>query len=830
MTTGAAPGVLRPFLASCQKFSAPPMAERSTLGSGMMALFRFSSSAAPDRDMPLPVYRALIVSLFESAARNGANVLAYALLGLFMMLCADAVAIKASSALLLAASVLRIAVEISCWRRIRDAAAPLSSTEEVQASERRYIAATGPFAVTLALVQGFVLVLPGGEPFRQIVVAAGLIFLVSAPGRACGSPRAVALQSGVIISSFCAAMAANGGAISWFAILMSLALMRHLRDTTRSLHGTMVSMLLARRAAEDVAERFDTALNNMARGLVMLDRDGRVLVANQIFSDLFGLPAAAVDLPVEALIETYVAPRVIGDTAPAALAEFFAGAGSSEDQWRLVDGRILAFSRQPMAEGSVITVADVTAEHEAEQNIQRMARFDPVTGLPNRAYLGEMLDRTIGAAAGGDGFSLLSVDLDRFKEVNDAYGHHVGDLLLAEAAARMRDVIGARGFVARFGGDEFVILLEAARRATVAKIGACVVRAVSAPYEIEGKSVRIGASAGAAIFPEDAHDHDATSLLKAADMALYDAKASGRGAVKFFVEDMALAVRRRRQLGVALRDALANAELSLAYQPIVALKDGRATAVEALLRWTHPGFGVVSPAEFIPIAEETGVIVEIGAYALDRACRDALNWPAHVRIAVNLSAAQFDRGDLEATVREALARTGLPAERLELEITESILVGNHAEVMTKLNRLHALGVHIALDDFGTGYSSLSYLNDFTFDKVKVDQSFVRDVTLPRNSKAVSIIRAVNAIGADLNMTVVAEGVETAEQLQALRALGVSGAQGYYFSQPAPADEIGLILLKEMADSLVDPMARRARRGPRAKAGKPDEKTRPRGSG
>ncbi|MCW2282893.1 diguanylate cyclase (GGDEF)-like protein [Rhodoblastus acidophilus] len=766
----------------------------------MSAFFRFSSNLGRDRDLPPPVYRALIVSLFEGAARNAANVSAYALLGAFIMLRAEDSAIRVSSGLLMAASVFRATVELSCWRTISDRRADaLATTGQVEAEEMRYIWGAGLFSAALALVQGLVLVLPGGEPFRLLVVAAVLIFLVSSPARSCGSPRAVLLQTSVISLGFCAAMLLTGGANAYLSIALSLVLFRHLRDTTRSLHGTMVSMLLARSRAEDAAQKLDTALNNMAQGLLMIDRGQRVQVSNQIFAEMFDLPGTPIGLGVRRLVGALIAPRLTGDHARAALIEFFDGDGGSEGQWRLTDGRILAFSRQIAAQGAVITVADVTAEHEAEQNIQRMARFDPVTGLANRAFLAEMLDKTIATAAGGDGFALMSIDLDRFKEVNDAHGHHVGDLLLTEAASRMREVIGARGFVARFGGDEFVVLLEAARRETVTKIGAALVRALGAPCQIEGKTVRIGASIGAAIFPDDAPDAKASTLLKAADMALYDAKASGRGAVKFFVEDMAVAVRRRRRLGAALRDALGQNQLTLAYQPIVDLNGGRVMAVEALLRWTHPEFGAVSPAEFIPIAEEIGAIIEIGAYVLESACRDALAWPADVRIAVNLSALQFDGGDLEATVRGALERTGLAPERLELEITESILIGNHVEVLHKLNRLHALGVHIALDDFGTGYSSLSYLNDFTFDKVKVDQSFIRDMTSARNSKAVSIIRAVNAIGADLNMTVVAEGVETAQQLSTLRALGVSGAQGFYFSRPAPAQEIGVMLLKEIAE-------------------------------
>ena len=578
---------------------------------------------------------------------------------------------------------------------------------------------------------------------------------------------------------------------------MALMVLRHMRDMTKNLHGEQVSMLMARRDAEDVADKFDTALNNMTRGLVMIDRDDRVQVANRQFAEIFGLVAPPVDLPVRPLIDKFIAPLIDQMETVKALHDFFTGRAGTSRELRLADGRILALTRQPMPQGAVITAADVTAEHAAEENIRRMARFDQVSGLPNRASFSERLAAALAPGAESPRFSLLSVDLDHFKEVNDSHGHQVGDLLLAMVAARLLTVAEA-GFVARIGGDEFAVLAPTADRARIGEIGSAIVHALSQPFEIEAGIVRIGASVGVAVYPDDAENGAAESLIKAADMALYGAKAIGRGAVKFFAGEMAHSIRRRRELGEKLRGAVARGEMSLTYQPIVDVADRSVMAVEALLRWTHPEFGAVAPGEFVPIAEENATIVEIGGFVLRQACRDAMAWPDSVGVAVNLSALQFERGDLVAAVRRALAESGLPARRLELEITESILICNHQTAFAILDKLRALGVHIALDDFGTGYSSLSYLNDFPFDKVKIDKSFVRDIDTTKSAKPASIIRAVNAIGRDLSMCVVVEGVETQDQLAAIRALGVGAAQGALFSCPLPAEDLAVYLLKQMA--------------------------------
>ena len=765
----------------------------------MFAMFCFSSRDEPDTALPPPVYRALIESLFKGAAANSANVLAYILLAVYQCRRAADQHVVAASILIVVAGFVRIFVERGQHRLfLEHDGRGLATVASIRRSELRYLAVMAAFALALGSLQFFVLMDDDIGADRLMTLSACVAFLVSSPARCSGSPRIVAVQAWLIVLPFAAAMIVIGGAGSYLGLALAALILRHMRAMTKTLHGTQVSMLLARRGAEDVADKFDTALNNMTSGLVMIDRQSRIQVANWQFADIFGLSAPPVDLHVWRLIDRFIAPLIEQDEAAAMVRGFFDGDGDDNCELRLADGRILALSRQPMPQGAVVTVADVTAEHAAEEYVRRMARYDPVCGLPNRANFAEKLATALASDRENAHFCLLSIDLDRFKEVNDSHGHQVGDQLLAMAGERLR-AAAEPGFVARFGGDEFSVLLPTANLKRIEEIGAAIIRALSQPFEIDARIVRIGASVGAAIYPDDAADDAPESLIKAADMALYGAKAAGRGAMKFFAEEMAHAVRRRRQLGEELRKAVARGEMSLVYQPIVDIADESVTAVEALLRWTHPEFGAVGPGEFVPVAEENATIVEIGDFVLRQACRDALSWPDSVRVAVNLSALQFERGDLVATVTAALAESGLPAYRLELEITETILICNHETVLTTLNRLHGLGVHVALDDFGTGYSSLSYLNDFAFDKVKVDQSFVRAIGAPDNAKAASIIRAVNAIGRDLRMGVVVEGIETQDQLSAIQALGVRGAQGYFFSRPVPAADIGVYLLKRMAE-------------------------------
>jgi diguanylate cyclase (GGDEF)-like protein/PAS domain S-box-containing protein len=453
--------------------------------------------------------------------------------------------------------------------------------------------------------------------------------------------------------------------------------------------------------------------------------------------------------------------------------------------------KIALLNAEGQAEYLLGVSEDIAERKRAEAQIARLAHYDPLTELPNRVlfqkHLSEALARRVRT---GDHLAVHFIDLDRFKTVNDTLGHPLGDALLRVAAERLRGCVREGDTVARLGGDEFAVVQTGLKDMTGAtRLASRIVEAMSAPFDLQGHHVVIGASVGVAAAPSDGEDAD--ELLKKADMALYRAKADGRGAFHFFERAMDEQLQARRALELDLRRALQAGEFELFYQPLYNLGDERVTGCEALLRWRHPDRGMVSPADFIPLAEEIGLIVPLGEWVLRTACAEAAKWPDHVRLAVNLSPAQFrDRG-LVRTVVSALAASGLPAQRLELEITESVLLQDNQANMQMLHDLKALGVRISMDDFGTGYSSLSYLRSFPFDKIKIDQTFVRDIL--EDSDAMAIIKAVLDLGASMGIVTTAEGVETLEQLNALRSQGCAEIQGYYISRPAPAAEIAKML-------------------------------------
>jgi diguanylate cyclase (GGDEF)-like protein len=386
----------------------------------------------------------------------------------------------------------------------------------------------------------------------------------------------------------------------------------------------------------------------------------------------------------------------------------------------------------------------------------------------------------------GKSVATLCIDLDNFKSVNDALGHPCGDHLLQCVAQRLRAALRAEDTAARLGGDEFaVVQTDIQDPAEVSALARRLLEDLSEPYDIMGHQVLIGASIGIAMAPGDGIDAD--KLLKSADLALYRAKADGKGAFRFFESEMDARVQARRHLEMELRAAMLANKLEVNYQPLVNLESGQISGFEALVRWPHPERGFVPPAEFIPVAEETGLITALGAYVLRRACTDAVKWPNHVKLAVNLSALQFRTGNLFALVKQTLEETGLSPKRLELEITESLLLDKVDQVMATLHALRALGIHISMDDFGTGYSSLSYLRKFPFDKIKIDQSFVRN--LADNADSQAIVRAILSLGSSLGITITAEGVETEAELDHLKLEGCNEGQGYLFSKARPQTEV-----------------------------------------
>ena len=452
------------------------------------------------------------------------------------------------------------------------------------------------------------------------------------------------------------------------------------------------------------------------------------------------------------------------------------------------DHRVIEIEIHPVVEqGWAITLDDISLRRTAEANAARLARLDPLTELPNRLLLRERVDEALSRLARtGEPFSLLLIDLDRFKPVNDTLGHPVGDRLLQKVAERLLATVRPTDTVARLGGDEFIVLQTATVSASAAEtLARRVVDLIGRTYVVDGNLLTIGASVGIARAPQDASAVD--SLLKCADLALYRAKVDGRSTFRFFEPEMDRRMQARRRLELDMRQALARREFQLHYQPQLNLVANALVGCEALIRWMHPAQGQISPADFIPLAEEIGLIVPIGEWVIRQACRDAMSWPVPLSVAVNVSPAQFKSERLIETVVSALAYAGLPASRLEIEITEGVLLQENERTLATLHRLRDLGIRVSMDDFGTGYSSLSYLRSFPFDKIKIDRSFVTGMADSPDGTA--IIRAISGLGASLGMTTVAEGVETPEQLRRIREEGCTDVQGYLVSRPVPAAEL-----------------------------------------
>src|SRR6516165_7097771 len=416
-----------------------------------------------------------------------------------------------------------------------------------------------------------------------------------------------------------------------------------------------------------------------------------------------------------------------------------------------------------------------------------MAHHDGLTNLPNRELYQERLKQALESGEGGNKrVAVLCVDLDLFKNVNDSHGHPVGDRRLKLVAERLRGQVRGNNLAARLGGDEFAVILPSDVSPNEASdFAARLIKVLSAPYDIDGNEVVIGASIGIALSPGDGSTSE--ELMRNADLALYRAKEDGGAVHRFFEREMDRQVQKRRDMELDLRRAFANGEFELHYQPLVDIATDRISGFESLLRWRHPEKGMISPAEFVPVAEDIGLIVSLGEWVLREACSEAVKWPADIKVADNLSPVQFRSRNLVQVVISALAQSGLSPGRLELEITESVFLAETETNLAILHQLRELGVSISMDDFGTGYSSLSYLRSFPFDKIKIDRSFVKD--LAKRSDSVAIVRAISGLGRSLNIITTAEGVETMDQLDWLRAEGCNEVQGFLFSAARPASEI-----------------------------------------
>ena len=567
---------------------------------------------------------------------------------------------------------------------------------------------------------------------------------------------------------------------------------------------TTYSDITTRRNSEDALRKreqelteqndwFNAALDNMSEGLCMYDADRRLLVANKRFVEVYDLPEAIAE-PGTTFDELLHLLYDRGDMRGVGRQEFIEqtrGLAAIKQPvtkiMNLSNGKTIAINHQPMAKGGwVSTHEDITEFQRVQARVAHMAHHDELTGLPNRTLLRARMDEAVPLLNLDKSFAVLCLDLDRFKNVNDTIGHSAGDKLLQATASRLQECAGENDTISRLGGDEFAILQVSDNQPEASKLlAARICETLSKPFDLDKNQVVIGASIGIAVAPTDGDKSD--QLLKNADMALYRAKSDGRGVYRFFEPEMDARMQARRQLELDLRKAFELDEFELHYQPLVDLKTNEVTGFEALLRWPHPVRGNVSPADFIPIAEEIGLIIPLGEWVLRRACSDAAAWPKTIKIAVNISAVQFRSDDLIQTVFSALASSGISAHRLELEITEHTLLQNNESTLETLHALRSMGVRIAMDDFGTGYSSLSYLRSFPFDKIKIDRSFVKD--LSECGDADVIVAAVADLSRNLGMETTAEGVETEEQRAQVLAAGYTEMQGFLFSAARPASEV-----------------------------------------
>jgi diguanylate cyclase (GGDEF)-like protein len=553
--------------------------------------------------------------------------------------------------------------------------------------------------------------------------------------------------------------------------------------------------------------QFDIAINNMSHGLCFFDADHRLRICNAHYIDMYGLPRDRVGpgTPLAEILDM----RFEAGSVPAMTREEYARwrtsvATSAEPTDSIVEmrnGRTFKIRHRPMPDlGWVATHEDITEQRKAELQIAHMAHHDALTDLANRVLLGQRLKQ---ALEQGAMFAVHHIDLDKFKAVNDTLGHQAGDTLLQDVSRRLRRLARASDTIARMGGDEFVILQgPISDRSDAEALARDIVSALSAPVGLDGHQATASASIGIAIAPRDGVTSE--QLLHNADLALYRAKSDGRGTHRFFEPAMDEEAQNRRALELDLRNGLAAGEFELHYQPIVKTDGREISGFEALIRWRHPKRGLVAPGSFIPLAEEIGLIVPIGAWVIRQACATASRWPNHLHVAINISAVQFRQPGLTDVIVGALAATGLDPGRLEIEITESVLIQDRDGALATLHQLRALGIRIAMDDFGTGYSSLTYLQCFPFDKIKIDRSFVGGVG--NDAGSLSIVRAVAALAHGMGMTTTAEGVETDEQRDRVTAEGCAEMQGYLFSPPLPAAEIERRFLGADAPAMPDRIA------------------------
>jgi diguanylate cyclase (GGDEF)-like protein len=759
-----------------------------------MLIKKLIETRKADAELASEIRAALIESLFAPVVSLVVGAIGCSIIGAAVALRVDSLWIMANSIAILAVGMVRVASAL-LYKKYKQR----NSLAGTKLWERVYEYGAWAFSALLGLLCWLTITQTTDSALQMAVTATATGYAAAISGRNAGRPFIAVGQLTFCTLPMSIALLMYPDLVHKALGFVTLLFIYGMVDITLSIRDIIIQALtMTRKEAalaarfQEQANRFDSALNNMSHGLCMLDPQDRLQVWNERFLELLHLQKAPVrvGMRISQLVRHSIrAGNHKAKSAKDVITDLISGLQHDRfDQFHTSpDGdRTIAVSRRMMAGGgSVVILEDVTERKRTQERITHLARFDELTGLANRAQFRERINGML-AAVHQNHLTIHLIDLDRFKSINDTLGHPIGDKLLKEVAFRLSTVIKPSDMITRFGGDEFVVLQTGTERRQDAEwLAQRVARALKEPFEIEGHRMDIGASIGIAMAPHDGVDVD--QLLKKADMALYAAKNGGGGSHRFFAMDMEAAVQERRALELDLREALGSEQFHLNYQPLVDLKTGRVTTCEALMRWTHPVRGEVPPAVFIPVAEETGLIIALGEWALNHACVEAARWPHGVKVAVNLSPVQFrDRG-LALQVVSALAKSGLPSQRLELEVTERLLLEDNDGTLATMQQLNNLGVGLSLDDFGTGYSSLNYLRKFPFHKIKIDPSFICDLGDERDARA--IIGAVASLGAGLDKTVVAEGIETEEQMKLVTSQGCHEGQGYLFGRPMSAAAI-----------------------------------------
>ena len=734
--------------------------------------------------MPSDVHAGLVGTLFGTVGSFAAGIAG----GLFVPLVAwirtGDVAFLAGAIVMLAFGGIRIAV-FAAYRR----ASPSARLDRASMWESAY----GVGGVAFMSGAGFIAAAMLDGHHDELTGLYGIVGVLSCAGslagRNAGRPRIVQGQILGLFLPVSAILLFRFDPWYWGLSLVLMLVSTSVLSTTKFLNRMLVSALLSERESRARGLQLGIALDSMTHGLCMAAQDGSITVINRRLRVAFDISDAAPPATLDDLARAVAAAGAMRPEEASAFAATFRGHvdGREPRQWtEAVGPRTILFRSQPMEPGgSVVVVEDVTDARRSAQKVEYLAHYDALTGLSNRFSFHQDLGIALAGPDAAAGVALLGIDLDRFKEVNDTLGHPAGDALLRQVADRLRGLGGPSATLSRFGGDEFQVMLRPSPGgAELDAFAQAAIARISEPYIVEGQAVSIGASIGIATSPGDAREAD--DLLRCADMALYGAKGVARGTWLRFVPEMEAQVQRRRRTELELRDALAAGQIEVFYQPTVDLRTGRVSTFEALARWRHPLRGLVPPDSFVPVAEECGLIADLGEFVLRRACQDALAWPSDIRVAVNVSPKQFLlRRDLVERIAATLAETGLPPGRLEVEITESTLL----DAKDSLAAIAATGVRISLDDFGTGYSSLSYLRLFTIHKIKIDRSFVRI----GDRASLAIVEAVASLAAALDMDLVVEGVETPQQLRSMVDRRIHLIQGYLFSKPKPLDELAPLL-------------------------------------